>query len=287
MLINDKLKQVLKGSGGVTNKFFLRTLLKDALQDYVLRFIYESEKFKDLIFTGGTCVKKIYGLPRFSEDLDFDYFSAFDIKLFEKEIVDYFAKDLQYKDISTKIANNKQTIFLKFPILEELGLAQSSADKQILFLRCDLAKQAGYYTTEVNQISTEEYSFFVLSYDLPTLFANKIIAFLQREFFKSKTQTESFKGRDIFDLVWFMEQSAKTSFAILPNWERVFNKLKVKSKNEIFKMLLAKLEKINKEDLKYDLFPFVADQKYINILGDNFFEIIKNKGEIIFKKTTA
>ena len=282
MLIQDKLFRIIEENKDVSNAFFLRTLLKDALQDFVLRFVYESERFKNLIFTGGTCLKKIYGLPRFSEDLDFDFVNSFDMDKFEKSLLDYFSQDLQYKEISAKIANNKQTIFLRFPILTELGLAKNSADRQILFLRCDLAKQEGPYKTEINQLSTEEYSFFVLSFDLPTLFANKIIAFLEREYFKKKDQKEPFKGRDVFDLIWFLETAAKTGFNFAPNWERVFSKLRITSKQEVFLPLVSKMEKIDKEDLKYDLMPFIKDKKYIDNLGDNFLEIIKNKGKLLF-----
>lgn len=282
MLIQDKLKQVLEENANLNNRLFLRTLLKDALQDYVLRFVYESEKFKDLIFTGGTCLKKVYGLPRFSEDLDFDYVKSFDITAFEKSLLEYFSKNLQYKEISTNITNNRKTIFLKFPILKTLGLAQSSADTQILFLRCDLAEQVGTYKTDVNQLSTKEYSFFVLSYDLSTLFANKINAFLEREYFKSKDQKEPFKGRDVFDLVWFLETSAKTGFSFAPNWERVFEKLQIDSKREVYAKLVSKLERINKENLKFDLMPFISDKKYIEDLGNNFLSIIKDKGKLLF-----
>ncbi len=40
---------------------------------YILNFIYNDSQYKNLIFTGGTCLRKIYGLSRLSEDLDFDY----------------------------------------------------------------------------------------------------------------------------------------------------------------------------------------------------------------------
>lgn len=282
MVIQDKLKQVREENSDMDNPLFLRTLFKDALQDFVLRFVYEHKLFKNLIFTGDTCLKKIYGLPRFSEDLDFDYVENFDMSVFEKEIINYFFRDLQYKKISTKITSNKQTIFLKFPILSDLGMVKNSADQHILFLRCDLAKQTGIYATEVHQLSTKEYSFFVLSYDLPALFANKIVAFLERDYFKSTNQKESFKGRDIFDLVWFLEISAKTGLNFVPNWERVFSKLNIHSKQEVLSRIVSKLQKIQKEDLKYDLLPFIKDKQYIDNLGNIFLEIIKNKGKLIF-----
>lgn len=43
-------------------------------KDYLLRlFLYNYyKKFEDAVFKGGTCLKYLYGLNRFSEDLDFN-----------------------------------------------------------------------------------------------------------------------------------------------------------------------------------------------------------------------
>lgn len=54
-------------------KLYQRNLIKDKLQNYILYFVYNSKDFQDLVFTGGTCLRKIYNLPRLSENLNFDY----------------------------------------------------------------------------------------------------------------------------------------------------------------------------------------------------------------------
>lgn len=43
-------------------------------KDYLLRLLLYNyyKKFKDVVFKGGTCLKYLYGLNRFSEDLDFN-----------------------------------------------------------------------------------------------------------------------------------------------------------------------------------------------------------------------
>ncbi|MCK5253135.1 MAG: nucleotidyl transferase AbiEii/AbiGii toxin family protein [Thermoplasmata archaeon] len=46
----------------------LHILELDYVQAVVLRGIYSRD---DLVFKGGTCLRKLHGLPRFSEDLDF------------------------------------------------------------------------------------------------------------------------------------------------------------------------------------------------------------------------
>lgn len=282
-MILNKLTNTLQQYNAVHNSLFIRSALKEALQDCVLNFVYNNHKYKTLIFTGGTCLRKIYGLPRLSEDLDFDVVGlparehTFTIESFATDVKNYFVKELQYKNITVKISGSGQTVFLKFPVLEELGLVKHSGDSPILFVRCDFSKETiGIVTTEVNSVSTAEFSFFALSYDLPTLFANKIMAFLTRDFFKGNKQTIPFKGRDLFDLVWFLEKSKKTDWKLKPNWDRLTKGLKTGSRNRIADQVVEKIESIDKKDVYTDLLPFIESAQTLENFSDNFVLLIKN-----------
>ncbi|MCK5795636.1 MAG: nucleotidyl transferase AbiEii/AbiGii toxin family protein, partial [Deltaproteobacteria bacterium] len=46
-------------------------LLREYLQAFALRSLHESEAFMKIAFVGGTALRFLHGLPRFSEDLDF------------------------------------------------------------------------------------------------------------------------------------------------------------------------------------------------------------------------
>ena len=119
-MVIQNLKSVITKKQGLRNRDFLRNLLKEELQVYVLNFIYSSGVYRNLIFTGGTCLRKFYGLPRISEDLDFDLESeSFDFDVFQKDLEKYFYKELQYKTLSLRLKN--ETLFLKFPVLKEIG----------------------------------------------------------------------------------------------------------------------------------------------------------------------
>jgi hypothetical protein len=50
--------------------------LREYLQALVLRSLHECEAFRPLAFVGGTALRFLHGLPRFSEDLDFSLVSA-------------------------------------------------------------------------------------------------------------------------------------------------------------------------------------------------------------------
>ncbi|MEW6103904.1 MAG: nucleotidyl transferase AbiEii/AbiGii toxin family protein [bacterium] len=53
----------------------IRNYLKEHLQLYILDFVYNRSYGKELIFTGGSCLRFCFGLNRVSEDLDFDRLS--------------------------------------------------------------------------------------------------------------------------------------------------------------------------------------------------------------------
>lgn len=289
-MILPKLINILHQYQSSNNSLFIRSVLKEALQDYVLNFVYNDPNYKTMIFTGGSCLRKIYGLPRLSEDLDFDFAGlpageagTFEIKDFAGKVKAYFTRQLQYKDITVKISGGGQTVFLKFPVLKELGGANNSGDSPILFVRCDFSKDSiGVFTTEVNSVSTSEFSFFALSYDLPTLFANKIMAFLERDFFKGKEQTVPFKGRDVFDLVWFLEKSKKSDWKLKPNWDRLTKGLKIDNSNTIVRLIVKKVESIDKKDVYRDLLPFIESIQTLENFSDNFsFLISENIKNVI------
>lgn len=281
MIINT-LKHALELQQG-SNKLFTRTILKEVLQDYILNFVYNNNEYKNLIFTGGTALRKIYGLPRLSEDLDFDFTKKLYLEDFLKQLKDHFVQKLQFSKLETKLANNKQTVFIKFPtILRELGLVKDNSNSTVLFVRCDFSHDKwDYCKTEVHSVTTSDFTFFVLSYDLSTLFANKIAAFLQREFFKGKDQSVAFKGRDLFDLIWFMEQSKKSGFSLKPNWKRLLTILGFRQKKDVIKRLVDKVKLIRETDVRRDLEPFISSSETVTAISHNFVNIIQDFEDLL------
>ena len=94
----------------VTN-LYTRNAVKETLQDIILSFVYNTPEYNQLIFTGGTCLRKVYGLNRLSEDLDFDIpkDTAFDIRTFAKSVKKYLLSLGTYSSIETKISGNNPT----------------------------------------------------------------------------------------------------------------------------------------------------------------------------------
>lgn len=117
-LVNEKKKQ------GLINDV-IKNFLKETLQFYALDFICNSVYGQDLIFTGGSALRIFYGLNRLSEDLDFNLGQGkkIDKEQLVEDILTYFKKRLSFPKIEATISGKEKKIYLKFPILYDLGLA--------------------------------------------------------------------------------------------------------------------------------------------------------------------
>lgn len=261
------------------DKAYQRNLVKNKLQDYVLNFVYNDKVYKKLIFTGGTALNKLYNLPRLSEDLDFDFPVQFDfdINQFRERLQNYFRSLLQVRLKGSKVAGNQKTIFIKFSAADFLPQSIISPDETV-FIRCDFSQTSSKkYKTEVIPFISDEFQFFVLTYDLSTLFANKINAFLERKFFKGKDQKTPFKGRDLFDIYWFINLSARSGFKLKPNWQVIEENFPGLLKEQIVNQVIKKVQQIQKREILNDISAFIEDKRSLSNFIDNYQSAIAAK----------
>ncbi|PIS28203.1 hypothetical protein COT42_08710 [Candidatus Saganbacteria bacterium CG08_land_8_20_14_0_20_45_16] len=252
---------------------FIQNALKEHLQIYVLYFIFtHAEYIKKLIFTGGTCLRHFFGLERLSKDLDFDFEEKIDVAKLEQELKDFFAEHYRYSDLKTSIKQQGGQILLKFPVLRELGLPYNQAS-DILLINLDLsANPSRHYKTNTTTKSVHGFNFAARHYDLPSLMAGKLHAVLTRKYLRGQENRESVKGRDYFDLLWFIKKGVR------PKLERLSEMLGEKeplSLGQLEKLVEAKVEdfvKKHKSDFQADLIPFVRNPEVIKTYVSNYWE---------------
>lgn len=163
---------------------------------------------------------------------------------------------------------------MNFPVLKEIGFSKES-DSNILFLRLDFAKvKGGNFNTEKLLFSSYDFSFLVKAFDFPTLLSNKIAAFLTRDYKKGSSQKESFKGRDVFDLVWMFGEIKKMGKTV--NIKQLNTLTGIKNMNEASKKILEKAEKIDSKDLFDDLKGFFEDLDFVSDFSQNFKSLLRN-----------
>ena len=266
-----ELKNIIEENKNASN-LFKRNLLKDYLQILALHYIYSQEKYSDLIFYGGSVLAHCYKLPRLSEDLDF-----IDIgnKIKNEELADdlkkYFKKEV---GLSVKIKNQKFRIYLKFPILKDLGLSDSD-QTDLLFLKVEIFKGFDFcrkYETEIIPLFKYNQSVLIKTFDLPTLMATKIRAILYRQWSKKDKSGKvlvSVKGRDYFDLMWYLQKEVEPNFKCL----------EIKNKEELKNKLLKIIDRLDQRSIVLDLENFISDSKFVENLGKNIKNILKDSVE--------
>jgi predicted nucleotidyltransferase component of viral defense system len=265
----EKVANVEKAKGYLDS--YIRNKLKELLQVYVLNYIYTDLQYnRNLIFTGGTCLKIFYDLPRLSENLDFDYFREIDTTELIDDLEAYFKKQFQYRKITLSLKQRGSQIILKFPVLHNLGLAKAD-ESDILYVKLDFANNPSrFYDLLITSKSIYGFNFVARHYDLPSLMSGKLHAILLRERLTGTDNSETVKGKDYFDLLWFLKKSIKPNIKRLSEMlgkemdiSILENQLDLKIKDAVLR---------HKSDFKSDLLPLIGNTALLNEYINNYYE---------------
>lgn len=267
-LIKIFLSKLIKDST-YEDKFYIRNILKNYLQILVLDFIYTHKEYNQLLFYGGSCLAHCYNLPRLSEDLDFvDLRKRVEVSKLAKDLGTYFNNDT---DIGVKIVTQKFRVYLKFPILRELGISGKS-ESDLLFLKVEIYNEFDFCTDfKVETIPLFKYNktLLIKTFDLPTLMATKIRAVLMRKWEKTDKSGEilaTVKGRDYYDLLWYLEKGIQPNFRCIEG---------INDKEELKKKLLSTVEKVDVRSIQFDLEALIGNYELVKKLSNNMKEILK------------
>lgn len=233
----------------------IRIKLKEKLQLYLLDFIYNNPKYNHLILYGGTCLRKCFGGGRMSEDVDCETTSVIDKGKLAGDIERYFREKMSYKDVKIGSPGRKiDRVEVRFPLLNAIGLSLHAAEN--LILKLEINRIDRDYPTELKTLSEDRFSFVVRHYDLPTLMAGKMLACLERVW-KRGTSGINIKGRDYFDLIWYMQKGVK------PNPDRLLHSKSEYTIRSAFSALADKASRIKLRDIMVDLDPLFEDGAFV------------------------
>lgn len=178
---------------------FDRYMLKEYLQLMILDHIATTPYVTQLAFIGGTNLRLIQGIDRFSEDLDFDCkaMSESDFMAMTDGIIRY----LRLNNINVEprdTPNPKLTAFrrnLHFPqMLFDLGLSGHREER--LLIKVEAQDQGVEYLPEVVNVNKMGFFFNVQVPPMPVLCAMKLSALLTRH-----------KGRDFYDSLFLLSKT--------------------------------------------------------------------------------
>ena len=237
-----------------------RNALKEELQFYVLNFIYHHPEYNSWIMYGGSSLRIIHGLDRMSVDLDFEVSHTITEKFLEelkKEIEDHFTNTYGAgPDFLTIKITTGRGLLLKFHVGEELSSGHPS--KQV-HVKIDLNHFVAPKTvTERRPINRDQLSFVIITYNMSSLMASKLAAIFLRGTRGVGEATYEEKGRDIYDLLWYMNKK------VVPDFDYIIAKgIDAKDPRALFDKLTLQINKVSDENLKQDLEPLFVDKTYI------------------------
>ena len=237
-----------------------RNALKEELQFYVINFVYHHPEYGKWIMYGGSALRIIHELDRMSVDLDFEVFHAITEKFLEelkREIEKHFvsAYGTEPEFLFIKIITGRG-LLLKFHVGKELSIGHPS--KQV-HVKIDLNHFTAPKTvTERRPINRDQLSFVITTYNMSALMASKIAAIFLRGTRGAGKAIYGEKGRDIYDLLWYMTKR------IVPDLDYLIAKgVDVKDPRALFDKLTLQMNKVNDTNLKQDIMPLFVNQIYI------------------------
>ena len=187
---------------------------KEIYQEVVLAALSRTDFFKQAAFQGGTALRILYSLDRFSEDLDFLLKKPdpdFQMKRYLKTLVEEFS----IYGIPVSIQEKSRAGVT----VQKLFLKQESAGMLLVLRHRPRDRRAGLIRIKVevdtnppegSHVETKyldfPFPFGVTIQDLPSLFAGKSHALLCREYTK---------GRDWYDFLWYVARETPINFPLL------------------------------------------------------------------------
>ena len=243
------------------NPLFKKYMLKEYVQILILDFLSSSTYIGKLSFIGGTNLRLVKGIDRFSEDLDFDCkdFSESEFLKMTDDILVFLQRSgfrVETRDrLNEKLKAFRRNIY--FPeLLFEMRLSGYKEERFLI----KIETQNQNFDYERNMINIKRLGFF-FPFPVPPdriLCAMKISALLARA-----------KGRDFYDTIFLLHQTE-------PDYQYLTEKCKIKNKTELKTKLLNISDhtnlKLKAQDFEHLL--FIKEKSQQILLFKEFIETI-------------
>jgi len=243
---------------------------REFMQALCLKIMSERGWFDRMVFLGGTALRMMFQLRRFSEDLDFSMLKAGDMDV--TGLSGDFAKDLRLygfqAEVKTKDVGTVRSMMLKFPgLLKELGLSPLKDEK--LAIKWDVDTNPPLGGVSVGGMMNKYFTFRVVHYDLPSLFAGKLHACLYRNYTK---------GRDWYDFIWYVSKKVRPNFALLKNAVLQTEKKDLEiDEAGLGDFLVESIKGVDFKSLRQDVERFLEDPAELSIFDpDAIIQTIRN-----------
>ena len=259
--------------------------LREILQEIVLLGLYRAGFFDHALFYGGTALRILYGLDRFSEDLDFSLMESndkFDLSVYEDAVVEAL-----YSfgfDVKIELKNREGAIksaFLKGNTSQHLISIEAPDDivkrfgqGRLVKIKLEVDTQPPLDFESEKKTLLIPSPFTINTMTLASLFAGKMHAILCRNWSSRP------KGRDWYDLIWYVSHGYELDMKHLTarlqqscNWQEK-QEITIPEnvdKEYILKLLKMRIDNLDVTAAKRDVEIFIADSRALDIWSREFF----------------
>ena len=252
---------------GATTEQERRNAIFEVNQQVILAGLYNGGFFDVAAFYGGTCLRIIHGLQRFSEDMDISLLAPddkFDFTKYFQPIIDEFAivgREVEIKKKDKKGFGKVESAFLKDNT--DVYDVSFQTDKSIkIKIEVDTQPPLNFRTEQ--KLLLQPHSFMTRCFTLPDLFAGKMHALVYRGW-KNRV-----KGRDWYDFEWYVRHNVPLDFAHLAERVRQFNNEEI-GQEAFMAQLKDRLASANINQVKNDVLSFVRNPKELDIWSNDYF----------------
>jgi predicted nucleotidyltransferase component of viral defense system len=274
-LLSDVLQARIRGYNP-SNAIEQENMLQELMQHYILASLSRSGLFSEAMFHGGTCLRILHGMNRFSEDLDF-LLKRPDPAFAWKKHLARVARDCALEGLHFEIQDKAEAVgavrkaFLKTDSIGkiltlELPFERHGAKKLRIKLEIDANPPAGssFETAYISFPATAP----ITTQTLASGFGTKAHALLCRQYVK---------GRDWYDFVWYVARKTVPDLHLLGNalfqqgpWQ---GKSLDVSADWFLSALREKIESIDWPAAREDVRRFLplAEQRGLDVWSTDFF----------------
>ncbi len=288
--MNEAIRQMLQPYNCLTRADYTNAL-REILQELALLGLWRTKFFEHAAFYGGTALRILYGLDRFSEDLDFSLLKpnpSFSLKPYgdglRRELTSFgFEVDFEVRE--KRARRQIESAFLKTNTLQQLivieahttALGAQHAHEQLkIKLEVDTDPPPGFATESKPLLVPIPFT--VNSYSLPDLFAGKMHAILCRKW------KQRVKGRDWYDLVWYLARHPTLRLSHLEQRMRQsgdWHEGRPFTREDLMQALIRRIETLPVNQARDEAARFVRDSDALAIWSQDFFLQIVERIQVV------
>jgi len=234
--------------------------IREFLQVLMLKVMFDKGHLEPIAFTGGTALRILHGLKRYSEDMDFSLVNkkGYDFARMQADLINELNKNnIKTEGARLKLDSTVNSCFISFPELIP-ALAISGYPKKNLKIKIEVDSNPPEGGKTAIVPVTDRFVIAVKTFDLPSLFATKLHACLFRRYTK---------GRDFYDLVWYLGKRVVPNLTLLNNAIQQTEKKDMGLTTLNYKSLIIdKITGLDFKKVREDVAVFLEDKAELKLL---------------------